>query len=267
MKLIIEILTFFFTYGFLGWIIESFYCSFGKMRQTGKLAAVNRGFLTGPMIPIYGVVATVFVYALTPVKHNILLTILVGTLIADFIEYATSYLMEKIFHTRWWDYSKFKFNLNGRICLTHTIYWAVLSVLFIRYAHPFVLNQLNKIPHDIKSVGFVICVCIFIIDFANTVVTTLKLRDIEKTLRKLKNSLSKGIKIADTPSINSLNYSKANRILRYYYNLSNKIKNESAEIKFMLKDSTMDITQNYSDYKNSVKDFLVMVEQMFKRKK
>lgn len=267
MRLIKEIFIFFFTYGFLGWIIESIYCSFGKMRQTGKLAIINRGFLTGPMIPIYGVVATVFIYALSPVKHSILLTVLVGALIADFIEYATSYIMEKIFHTRWWDYSKFKFNLNGRICLTHTIYWAVLSVVFIRFIHPFILNQLNKIPHDIKSFGFVICVCIFIIDFANTVVTTLKLRDIEKTLRKLKNSLSNGVKITDTPSINSLNYSKANRILKYYSTLANKIKNESSEIRFMLKNSTMDISQDYSDYKNSVKDFLVMVEQMFKRKK
>ncbi|MDO5014983.1 MAG: putative ABC transporter permease [Clostridia bacterium] len=263
MKLIIEIITFFITYSFLGWIIESLYCSFGKMRKTGKLAFVNRGFLTGPMIPIYGVVATIFIYALTPVKHNVFLTMIVGILIADTIEYLTSYGMEKIFHTRWWDYSKFRFNLNGRICLTHTIYWAVLSVVFIKFVHPVVAKGLLTIPHNLKSVVLVICICIFIIDFSDTVVTTLKLKNIEKILHKLANNMVKGIKL---PTNINLNYPKAKRILKHYSGFANRMKREASEIKFLLKNSTMDISQDFEDYKKNLNEFLIMIEYMFKRK-
>ena len=131
---IVTYVLYFFFYSAVGWLGESIYCSVGARKW------VNRGFLKGPMCPIYGTGALAMAITLTPVKnldirvpmfgHDVLITPLLvfiaGMVVCDIVEFITSVLMEKLFHARWWDYSNKKFNIQGRICLGHTFYWGIL---------------------------------------------------------------------------------------------------------------------------------------------
>ena len=120
---IVTYVLYFFFYSAVGWLGESIYCSVGARKW------VNRGFLKGPMCPIYGTGALAMAITLTPVKnldirvpmfgHDVLITPLLvfiaGMVVCDIVEFITSVLMEKLFHARWWDYSNKKFNIQGRI--------------------------------------------------------------------------------------------------------------------------------------------------------
>lgn len=101
----------FFVYSFLGWLWESTVCSLHNEKQL-----INRGFLVGPLCPIYGAGALCCYFALYHVQNPVAVFVL-SALLCCALEYLVSYTMEKIFHTRWWDYSDFPFHLNGRICL------------------------------------------------------------------------------------------------------------------------------------------------------
>ena len=101
----------FFAYSFLGWVCECIYCSIPAKKF------INRGFLEGPYCPIYGCGAMLVIYLLTPFAAKPLLLFVAGILVTSALEYITSWLMEMFFHTKWWDYSTYPFNINGRICL------------------------------------------------------------------------------------------------------------------------------------------------------
>ena len=103
----------FFIYAFLGYICEVIYCSIGQRKL------VNRGYLYGPICPIYGYGAVLVIFAMTPIKNlgtwYFPLVFLAGTVLVTVLEYLTSYVMEKLFHMRWWDYSRYKFQINGLV--------------------------------------------------------------------------------------------------------------------------------------------------------
>ena len=150
MNTVLDYVLYFFFYSVIGWVMETIYCSIGEKKF------VNRGFLSGPLCPIYGTGAVVFGVCLMPFYNKfgftkwyiIPLVILLGMLLADIVEFLTSLIMEKLFNARWWDYSNEKFNLQGRICLKHTLYWGVASGLFIYGIHPHVINLLKGLLTD-----------------------------------------------------------------------------------------------------------------------
>ena len=121
----------FFLYSIMGWVYESLLCSV----KAGKF--VNRGFLKGCYCPIYGCGAILDLLFLGKIENPVGLFLL-GAVLACTIEYFTSYLLEKFFKMRWWDYSYMKFNINGRICLIGAIVFGILSVLLIMIIHPIV---------------------------------------------------------------------------------------------------------------------------------
>ena len=116
----------FFVYGFLGWCTEVAYAAV----KQGKF--VNRGFLNGPICPVYGIGVGVVVQFLTPVENNLVLLYISSTILVTAIEGITGFLLEKIFHNKWWDYSDMPFNIKGYVCLKFTILWglAVLATGF-----------------------------------------------------------------------------------------------------------------------------------------
>src|SRR5574344_2410179 len=120
---IIQWFFFFYFYCFLGWIWESSYVSVCDKKLT------NRGFLNGPLLPIYGSGACIILMATLPVKGSIVLIFIFGMTAATVLEYITGSVMESIFKIRYWDYSNEKFNLNGHICLLCSFAWGVFSVL------------------------------------------------------------------------------------------------------------------------------------------
>lgn len=168
----------FIIYSFLGWVIEVTHVAL----HTKKI--INRGFLLGPIIPIYGFSSVIMVLYLSNYKDNPLTIFLLAVTICSFIEYMVSYIMEKIFDARWWDYSNRKFNVNGRICLTNAFLFGVLSLLLIYIINPYLESIILKL--DIKflnTITFILLV-LFIIDFIISNYVTFKLKDDIKKLQK-----------------------------------------------------------------------------------
>ena len=127
-EIIIKYILLFFIYAFIGWCIEVF-C---KILEERKF--INRGFLIGPILPIYGFGVLLILASIKP-SDNAFIVLLKSVLICSILEYFTSWVMEKFFKTRWWDYSRRRFNINGRICLNTMIPFAVLGLLVV-YVSP-----------------------------------------------------------------------------------------------------------------------------------
>lgn len=133
-------LLFFFFYCLCGWTWESCYVSARQHRW------VNRGFLHGPLLPIYGSGAIIILLATIRVQDSLVLIFLLGMIAATVLEYVTGAAMEALFHVRYWDYTHQKYNLQGYICLSSTLAWGVFSILLVKVIHPPIAEILLKIP-------------------------------------------------------------------------------------------------------------------------
>lgn len=174
----------FLTYSFLGWVCETVYCSIGN----GQF--INRGFLNGPFCPIYGFGALAVIWFLRLVENSILLVFILGLFVTSLLEYVTGYLLEFLFHTKYWDYSKRKFNLQGRVCLRNSLMFGGLSVIAMKVVNPTVEELIQKLPQQ----GEIAVTCImgiyFVSDLMITVHTILelngKLAEIQSLLDEVK---------------------------------------------------------------------------------
>ncbi len=160
----------FIIYSFFGWVYESLWSSFNEKKW------VNRGFLQGPVIPIYGFGAVLFVLLLEDFE-NPLYIFLLGMIIACILEYFTSWAMEKLFHSRWWDYHHYPFNLNGRICLYGALLFGVFALLINKIVQPYVekfLLEFSPVSLYVISLAFMI---LLLIDTFVTVKNVLHLKE------------------------------------------------------------------------------------------
>ena len=148
----------FFVYSVIGWIIESFYVGI----KNKKFA--NRGFLIGPYCPIYGFGSLGMILYLDQYKDNIVTVFLLAIFICCTLEYLTSYLMEKLFKARWWDYSKERFNLNGRICGKNALLFGIGGIIVIYIAHPIINRILLSINKNLLLIITIIALIIYITD-------------------------------------------------------------------------------------------------------
>ena len=148
----------FIIYSFLGWIMEITLCSITEKKL------VDRGFLIGPICPIYGCGAVLITLALTSYKDDWIIVFCLAVILCGILEYFTSWAMEKLFHARWWDYSNYKFNINGRICLETMIPFGLLGLAIIYVLNPFFYNLLNQIPESIVTIISIILLVILIVD-------------------------------------------------------------------------------------------------------
>lgn len=170
----------FLLYSLFGWVYESCLVS---VRQK---SLVNRGFLNGPIIPIYGAGAVLICIILDPVSKNLLLVFLGGMVLATILEFMTSYVMEKIFHAKWWDYSNYRFNIQGRICPIVSLFWGLLSVLMTVFLKPVSNSLIHRIPRRIGEILAIIMILIIVADLVTTVISTLKLNQKLANMRKLR---------------------------------------------------------------------------------
>lgn len=162
----------FFFYCFCGWVWESCYVSLCQRHW------VNRGFLHGPLLPIYGSGAIIILLATIPVAEDLRLVWLFGMLAATALEYVTGAAMERIFKVRYWDYSNQKFNLNGHICLTSSIAWGFFSILLVRFIHPPIARLLARVPALCVDPLAHVLVAAFTVDAVRSVQAALDLRDL-----------------------------------------------------------------------------------------
>lgn len=131
----------FLIYSMMGWLCEIISCSILQKRFV-----VNRGFLLGPYCPIYGSSALLMIFFLKRYLDDPIALFVMATLLCTIMEYGTSYLMEKLFKARWWDYSEKKFNLNGRVCLANSCMFGLLGLALMYFLNPFYVHLLEKLP-------------------------------------------------------------------------------------------------------------------------
>ena len=165
----------FLFYSFCGWVYESILVSILERRP------VNRGFLNGPLCPIYGAGAVGAVVVLGQV-HNPLVVFLLSMVGASILEYVTSWVMEALFHARWWDYSDYKFNLNGRICLLGAFVFGVGGVLITSVIQPQVAGVTDRLP--LPAIHW-LCGVLFVLTLIDLVVTVCGIMHFENSLDNL----------------------------------------------------------------------------------
>lgn len=161
----------FMIYSFCGWIIEMIYVGVAEKK------IINRGFLLGPYLPIYGFAGILMTFVLGFYVDYPLFLFLNAIIIGSIVEYFTGYAMEKIFKAKWWDYSDIPLNLNGRICLQNSILFGILGTILIYYINPFFYFYLNKIPNPILYFISGLLLSLFIVDIVIScnIITQLKL--------------------------------------------------------------------------------------------
>ena len=191
-----QFLWIFFVYAFLGWCTEVSYAAL----RTGKF--VNRGFLNGPVCPIYGCGVVVVLVGLTPLKGNFVLLFLGSVVLTSVLELVTGFVLEKLFRQRWWDYSDKPFNLGGYICLEFSIMWGFACLFVVDILHPSIEFFIRLIPHTLGWVLLGLFSAAMAVDLAATVRTIAKLNrqldQIDQLARRLKTASNEfGENLAD----------------------------------------------------------------------
>lgn len=169
----------FILFSFIGWICEVIYVG-----VTSAHKFVNRGFLHGPICPVYGF-GGVVILMLPPSLYSTWIPLFLASMIlCTTVEYFVSWLMEKLFHTRWWDYSHYKIQLNGRICLLNSILFGFLGVVVIHFVYPLMTDLLNSLGQTWISISGMIILAVLSVDIFFTV---RKLVDFANVMKKLKD--------------------------------------------------------------------------------
>jgi uncharacterized membrane protein len=168
----------FILYSFIGWCGETVYCSIGQRKLCEK-----RGFLNGFLCPIYGHGALLVLCALRGGCASPVLTFLFGLLLTSAVEYVTSCVMERLFHMRWWDYSHYRFQLNGRVCLLNSTLFGLACVFLCHYAHPRAMVLINAMIR--RGSAIPLALLIFVVYAVDIVISVRSAIQIGSRLEKL----------------------------------------------------------------------------------
>lgn len=188
MEIVCKYFLYFIIYSFLGWFMEICVSLWNKHKF------INRGFLIGPYCPIYGWGCLAIILVVGKDTSDILGVFLKAILICSLLEYFTSYFMEKIFHARWWDYSKRKFNINGRICLETLLPFGIMGCLILYIVNPAFLNIYEKMPNIALHIICGILLVIYITDniISGKIISNLK--EISTNVKDNTEEISKKVK-------------------------------------------------------------------------
>ena len=176
----------FFFYGFVGWIVEVIYYGVTE----GKF--INRGFLNGPLCPVYGLGFYGVIWAFAPLVHSVPLLFFGSATVATTVELLAGVILYQIFHLRWWDYSDYKYNLNGFICVRFYLYWGLACSLGMYILHP---ACMGVISHMTETLKFTIVACLSVITFVDIIVTVTTIWGLNQKVRVI-STVSGGIRKA-----------------------------------------------------------------------
>lgn len=180
-----ELVWIFIIYAFIGWCTEVSYAALDRG------IFVNRGFLNGPYCPIYGCGVVIVVAVLTPLKENLLILFIGSFLLTSILEYITGYLLEKVFHNQWWDYSDKPFNIHGYVCLKFSIYWGLACTFIMDVLHPIIYKGITLMPHIPGVILLCIIMTVFFVDCGITVATILKFNKRLKVMDEMAERIHK----------------------------------------------------------------------------
>ena len=178
-----QILAYFLIYSCIGWCLEVVYAAV----TTGQL--VNRGFLNGPVCPIYGFGMIIVLFALTPLQHSILLLYIGGVILPSALELVGGWALYKLYRTRWWDYSDYPFNIGGYICLEFCLLWGVGTLVVMRIVHPVIANLVAMIPPLVGLILMCVLYAVYAVDVVVTAIAASSLADTLDTMEKLGESI------------------------------------------------------------------------------
>lgn len=150
----------FILYSVIGYLVE-----ITNLTIITKKLVWNRGFLIGPYLPIYGVGCLFMIFCLNRYENDLMALFIMGAFFCTLLEYFTSLVMEKLFKLRWWDYSTYKFNLNGRVCLLNAVLFGVGGILVVHLLNPFLTWLVYLMPSSVTIGLAVILLVIFVVDF------------------------------------------------------------------------------------------------------
>jgi len=250
-NMIFDLLWFFVIYAVLGWCLEVVFAGFLKHRF------VNRGFLNGPYCPIYGIGVTLIVTLLEPVKSNLFLLYLGSVVILSTIELITGYILEKLFHQKWWDYSEKRFNLGGYICLKFSLFWGFAILFAVLFVHPIIVNLVNSIP-DPYRIGLIVLIMSGIfLDFLITIKSIVKM---SRWIEMSNTILSKITEVSN--NLKSLYESGALSLAQRRENFSDRIdviseflKTDITKLKDNQRFAFLEQRRNLRDVQKMIKDY------------
>lgn len=250
----------------LGWIMEI------TVQLIEKHKFSDRGFLIGPYCPIYGCGGILITLLLTALKEHPIALFSTAILICGILEYITSYLMEKIFHARWWDYTKNKFNINGRVCLETIIPFGLLGLALIYGINPFIFNILTKIPNDVSNIVAIIIAILFALDIGISFKVISNVRSIGKKIdldnpkdnteeisKKVKEFLrSKSFlnrRLTNAfPDFKSTWKEQKEKIKQKTKQVKEEIANKANEIKEEIAEKASEVREEFNDKANEMKE-------------
>lgn len=169
---IYDLLIYYVIYSFLGWCVEVGYA----FKHQKKF--VNRGFLYGPLCPIYGAAILSVIIALSNFHYNLFMMLLIATILTSFIEYFTGLILEKLFKTKYWDYTEDPLNLHGRICVPFSVMWGVVCLLIIKIIHPLLVSIISIIPENFRMEISIILLFYLFIDLSRTLKSLINFKDV-----------------------------------------------------------------------------------------
>ena len=261
----------FFIYAILGWIIETTLVSIEKRKF------VNRGFLIGPYCPIYGFGGLAITILLKNYTKDPIVLFLMAVIICGTLEYFTSYIMEKIFKARWWDYSAKKYNINGRICLETVVPFGIVGCLVMYVLNPITFKYLNMLSNSMLNIISAICFTIFITD---NIVSYNVISSFTKTVKtinvgKIKDNTEEITKKVREVLIGKSFFNK--RLMEAYPNLQAKIKEKARQIAQKAKEVKTEmsdkvesmkekITQSASEIKDNIGDKVEEMQKEIRKK-
>lgn len=226
-----EVILYFAIFSFCGWVSETIICSIDNKKF------IKRGFLNGPFIPVYGFGGLIIIYILAPFKENLLLLFLMGCISTTILEYATAWIMESIFKTKLWDYSKYKLNFQGRIWLISSLFFGLLSILAVYVIYPPVQNLFSRLPQKYIPIISIVFIIYFITD---TILSTLTLLQINGKLAEITilfEEAKSSIHLPELDIIDNLkNFTDKNSTK--YKNLNAEIKENLSNLSIKIKNTT-----------------------------
>lgn len=181
-----QYLFYFLTFSFLGWVLEVAYSAVRRGRF------VNRGFVFGPVCPIYGVCAMLLRLCLSPLSDYWLLLFLAAFLLATVVELVTGFVMDKMFSTKWWDYSAHRFNICGYVCLRFSLYWGLLGAALVKFLFPVWDFVFSLLPLVIWQITLWVLFALLMADVALAVASAFHLKLQLRLLRETRRALTKG---------------------------------------------------------------------------
>ena len=244
----------FFLYSFIGWCAE---VAFAALKER---KFVNRGFLNGPLCPVYGIGVTAVVMLMHPFKEQLFLLYILSAVLVTVLEWLTGFLLEVLFHHKWWDYSGMPLNLNGYVCLLFSLVWGMACVLIVKILHPLIHKALDFLP---EFVGWTCIVLFGVTLFVDLYVTVTDILKMNRKLAKMNEIATELHRISDEIGENI--YEDVTEALELKEEMADRLKERAAEFHERRKDLSEDMREQIIELRKHYRELILRNPAHMKR--